>query len=804
MRFSYILSLVATGSFVAAQSPNPTTTGPTSSPQPTVCGDLINSSQTSFNAKQAFDCLVSVPFNADVATRFVEYYKETIQFQSTLAYLKNPPPGYQQPAVDLISGLESLQHDIQNDTFHNQYAFEVALQTLINSAHDSHLQLFSGAENDLLDPGASSPIATINGIDAIEYLTQLASSNAVGGLEAHTDWNLLMSSSALYIQSYLSVLEGGITFYPGEDITLRLENGTQIGPEPWIAFYNTQGETGPLETGGDFYNFFVLGLPPASFDDTTSTTPSAATSTAAATSDTAAASSAATATATTWPEVNDLNFAYPDDPFLAQSDLGNTRLITGYLLHENSTAVLSIPSFYAPDSVTEDDFSQTISDFLAKSVSNGMTKVLIDLQGNTGGDTFLAIDTFKQFFPNIDPFLGSRLRAQPKAQVLGNTFTQFFDDPSINEADYYRVSASDWVATDKLNANTGQNFSSWDEYFGPNEYNGDSFTTTQRYDLSNLYFDYEASGGLNGLDGYGENQTASSPPYAAENIVILSDGLCASACALFMEMMHHEVGVRTVAVGGRPYTGPMQAPGGTRGAESYTFGYPEGSAGDLDSDISTANQINASTVDPLSTQNVDWWITSVSLNLRDQIRKENPATPVQFLYEAANCRIFYTPDTIFNYSNLWAYAAAAIWSNPSLCVQGSTGFATGPSSSSPSAPQPPPQRQNINPISLPSLAGLTTFNLPASFTDALYDVVEPIKRPPPDRKTEEERLKNCIQLHGARRCGDAPSRAGRLAAPRIQRLPPKFLQAPPKRFARKPRSMGRGRGTGGKRVAGRR
>lgn len=62
---------------------------------------------------------------------------------------------------------------------------------------------------------------------------------------------------------------------------------------------------------------------------------------------------------------------------------------------------------------------------------------------------------------------------------------------------------------------------------------------------------------------------------------------------------------------------------------------------------------------------------------------------MQFTYEAANCRIFYTPQTFYNYIALWKYAADAIWSNPALCVKNSTGYAvngsdtTGPSTEVP-------------------------------------------------------------------------------------------------------------------------
>lgn len=86
-----------------------------------------------------------MPFNATVATQFVHYYRDTLQFQSTLAYLKNPPPSYQQPAVDLLAGLDRIENDIKSGTYSNEYDFEADLQRLIYSAHDAHLVLYAGA-----------------------------------------------------------------------------------------------------------------------------------------------------------------------------------------------------------------------------------------------------------------------------------------------------------------------------------------------------------------------------------------------------------------------------------------------------------------------------------------------------------------------------------------------------------------------------------------------------------------------------------------------------------------------------------
>jgi hypothetical protein len=104
-----------------------------------------------------------------------------------------------------------------------------------------------------------SAISKINGFDVIDYLDDFAAKNAVGSLEPHADFNQLMTSPAQDIQSIFSTWGGGATFYPGDTLTFLLENGTQVDAE-WLAIYNYQSETGALQTGGDFYNFFVLGV----------------------------------------------------------------------------------------------------------------------------------------------------------------------------------------------------------------------------------------------------------------------------------------------------------------------------------------------------------------------------------------------------------------------------------------------------------------------------------------------------------------------------------------------------------------
>jgi hypothetical protein len=124
-----------------------------------------------------------------------------------------------------------------------------------------------------------------------------------------------MLSAALDIQGSFDVFSGGATFYPGDTITTILENGTSF-TQNFQAIYNSPGPTGPLETGGDFYNFFVLGFYPASYNSSDSVDSSSALPSATATATSTVISSVAP-TPSNWN-----NPAYPDTPDVFQTDLG--------------------------------------------------------------------------------------------------------------------------------------------------------------------------------------------------------------------------------------------------------------------------------------------------------------------------------------------------------------------------------------------------------------------------------------------------------------------------------------------------
>ena len=65
------------------------------------------------------------------------------------------------------------------------------------------------------------------------------------------------------------------------------------------------------------------------------------------------------------------------------------------------------------------------------------------------------------------------------ANALGETMTDYWEGLALDDEDYYGLSIDEWVIVDRLNAATGQNFSSWAEYYGPAaSYKDYSFTET--------------------------------------------------------------------------------------------------------------------------------------------------------------------------------------------------------------------------------------------------------------------------------------------------------------------------------------
>lgn len=514
----------------------------------------ISNTPTGYNlfyASDAFECLVSVPFNQAVALRFIDYYNTTMQFQSTLAYLRNPPPTYQQPTVDFDEQLEEIKINVTSGVYRNQYAFEADIQHLVQSLHDEHVYLVGGALSafsfgsnrplmTLSIDGVKtpevyfqfdvqnrlnytiSPITQINGQDTVEFLSRFAALNAYGSLEPHGDWNKIMYSPLQDILNIYDVFSMNAPFYWGDSLNFTMENGTVVETF-WTALYTNPDFTGPLTTGGDYYNYFVLGLLPASYTEVpwpcawvserSDRCPGWVT-----------ASGDSKPAIMSWSDKT--NGAFPSNPTVAQSRLAYGQgggTVTGYILEDISVGVLSIPSFVA-FGWDISNFTDAVRHFISTAQLKKTKKIIIDLQGNIGGLVELAFVTFSQFFPQHYPFAGSRRRNHKLADILGTSLTEYWTNLSESDDNKFKYEANEWVITDRLNAQTRQNFSSWAEYFGSRvEENGDKFSLVEQYDLANEVFDWAAFQNWAPTNYQDVDVNSSAlPPWKSEDVVIVS------------------------------------------------------------------------------------------------------------------------------------------------------------------------------------------------------------------------------------------------------------------------------------------
>src|ERR1700760_2541596 len=88
-------------------------------------------------AQLAWDCLQSIPLNATGALDLVHSLKPYVRFQSTLAWLKDPPSEYAEKLfgpVDLLGGLDQIAEKVKGEEYSGEYEFGFELYKLFQSA----------------------------------------------------------------------------------------------------------------------------------------------------------------------------------------------------------------------------------------------------------------------------------------------------------------------------------------------------------------------------------------------------------------------------------------------------------------------------------------------------------------------------------------------------------------------------------------------------------------------------------------------------------------------------------------------
>lgn len=524
-----------------------------------------------------------------------------------------------------------------------------------------------------------SAVSHINGDDVQAWLNAYAMQNSRSDPDA--GYNSLFFNMPLY--AYQGGGDSQSSFpvsrhYQGTETILTFENGTDISIDT-VAYLAVDESLENVTDGQSFFEQFcnndinaLLSNTSEAVDPTNNTMPST--------------------TQVPYEPVSTDGVTPPVSPYPSPIVVAGDRSVAGYLPEDDTDlAVLSIPSFNPEQMV---DFENTVRQLLATANANNRTRLVIDLRGNSGGRLLLAHDTFRQLFPSIIPYSTSNYRAHDLFNFTGTIVSGANDDALAAVPDVETSNDLSWVLypfnyRTPLDA-SNDSFPSWSDFYGPRQTDAqsDSYTSLARYDLS-------IPGSVSNpvpILGYGNHTQPQPQTFLPENILLVHDGQCASTCAVFTEMLKTQLGVRSLAVGGRRQTGPMQGVGGTKGSQVQTMlqlysvvGIAASAAGfaaqlallqDYGSEEGNLLQITQAVLSRAH-KVVESGGATGTVNFQNHIRQgDEGRRPLQFVYEAADCRIFYTAEMFARQEVLWTRAAEVMWREGGMegCVRGSTGW----------------------------------------------------------------------------------------------------------------------------------
>ncbi|KAF2848937.1 hypothetical protein T440DRAFT_490806 [Plenodomus tracheiphilus IPT5] len=675
-------------------------TSTTNEPCAVVASSLSRSS-TSVPAQAAYDCLDSVPVDVEGNSQLIDELKQVWQFQSELVWLKNPGEDWPYGPLDIEGELDKIKNSLSS--FSSEYAVQMAIQNITVRTGNFHfnyspdiLQIFKFRRQfniasvssdgkalpklyvyediEALAGGSSdvSEISELNGQNAYDYLKSTFYSQYI-------DYDGQMNNMFAKGDTEQAGAFALQRKFDGNSTDITWANGTTASVTNY-ASTSYASEFSTITDGTSFFRKFCTGA--VSGIQTLSGN-----------TKTGVISPGILGTVPRIPRGvyhrrNKRQTIPTSGTYASAVAEASSGVVSGYFLNGNGyddVAVLKILSFANPETGNEtefnNEFQSTVSSFISECISENKQKLIIDLRENGGGATNLLLDTFMQLFPDQEPFSAQRYRATDAWTKIGSAVNEVRSDPklarsfsdpagdTIENSDFFRY-WSWW----QFRTAEGENFSGWDQFNGPLDLNSDKLTATMRYNYSNSNTVSIRPDGFNFVTGDRPN------PFNASNVVMYTDALCGSSCASFHEELKNIAGVKAVTVGGLPENKPIQTVTGTKGGEViplYLFPTYAGATLNVSSQLNLASvKDDDATLSGLA--NVVQIFTRVGdtssrAQSQDQIRKgDKTATPLQFIYEASDCKVFYTPDTFADPDAAWKQAWDA-FQDDSKCVEGSTG-----------------------------------------------------------------------------------------------------------------------------------
>ncbi|KYK60825.1 hypothetical protein DCS_01963 [Drechmeria coniospora] len=597
---------------------------------------------------------------------------------SDTAYKADPPPGYPFPAYDVFANLAEVRRKLVAKEYGGEYAFQVdLLETVFEPGHDSHFQFMPdllakavtwiriGSIVSVSEDGTSPPvikrhshvekspdtapiITAINGIDAASFIESIAA-NGTEWTDVDAGYNSMFFQRSTH--SKFGVM-GNFAYafnnigvkYPGPMTRFTYEGYQESERVANMAVLNENWRY--LRDGVAVYDMFCSqkynprDIPqkhPYIY-----TFPSL-------------------------PAANDSKFPEYPVPEMATSDL----IVSGYYLKGDGledVAVLSLTTF---NSNKPTEFQSVCRDFLEKAAKDGKTKLVIDVQSNIGGLSLQAIDLLHQVAPDVEEDYYFRNKISEEALALASSTEERIADvdPLTTKDTYAAWDWSLWYTNYRFGVNTENGkFEKFDDKFSPHLFKGTNYTSLYRWDLNEPLVTTNKKYGIGmEITGHGQLATAGVLRFHPENIVIIHDGVCNSACAFFSEQLSAH-GVKTIAMGGRPKPSPMQGAGGSKGGLLIPFR----------SLYEAVQRAKDSTADPERSSVLERFSDApirrsayATVNSADWIQEKHikDGMPTQFVTSNADCRLYWTMPMMLEGSEVWKAAANAAF-NGAKCAYG--------------------------------------------------------------------------------------------------------------------------------------
>ncbi|KAM5433468.1 hypothetical protein MferCBS31731_007105 [Microsporum ferrugineum] len=652
-----------------------------------------NTTTFTVTAELAHACLTSVPFTKDDALRLLDGLPYFWDWQSTKPFLKDPPKGYAVPGTDLDGGLASIRQKAASDGYKSEFDFQFELDALTRTVHDGHfnlamdlLYLFSFVRGDI------GPIVSISK-DGKEFpevyavkdiMAGLANTSAITKIDGQSanDWlkkysfngrsqdpdalfNGLLYGLPRTEESRAGSFYSYAGLYTGNDITVEYENGHKMGFTNYARF--TANFTG-VKDGRSFYNKFCGGrssrsslveIPETRHKDHPFFTSSPISQ-----------PPSYALTARSLP------------PYITPVQRSVNGDVAGYFLEgsDSHIAVLYLSTFAGGANSTDTiwDYSYTITRFLEDCRKTNKKKLIIDVSGNPGGVIFLGYDAFKQLLPNGKVETPFNQGAIEQFDLIGKQVNYLLTHPKAPKAPDAEQERNDIFDLNAYVDPNGKKYKTWRSYFGPERVRQGNFIHLGLWDFNNSEMSLKAGGLI--VSGYGNRTQIAPQAFKLEDMVIVTDGVCASTCSIFSDLMRRN-GMKFISAAGLPQAGHMQAVGGVKGTQVLSFRELWTEAQLLLKKYSTPfeeRRLEKTALGKMVTKGayVLQRLTNKGsggrINYRNAVYTDDKARiPRQFVYEAAECKIFMTMDALVDVKAWWGRIAHSWWGNKDICVDGS-------------------------------------------------------------------------------------------------------------------------------------